>query len=88
MECISRTPTLLPQVARGCRPLQAVREREHAQADAAREQAGLAHEQAEQIRLDRRHQATGSQPLCSRKGRALTGFDGFLQLTATIVILG
>ena len=34
--------------------LHAVREREHAQADAAREQVCLAHEQAEQIRLDRR----------------------------------
>src|SRR5258708_4652907 len=39
--------------------LQAVREREHAQADAAREQAGLAREQAEQIRLDRRRSLQG-----------------------------
>ena len=39
--------------------LQAVRERESAQADAAREQAGLAHEQAEQIRLDRRRSLQG-----------------------------
>lgn len=34
--------------------LQAVRDRERAQADAARAQEGLAHEQAEQIRLARR----------------------------------
>jgi hypothetical protein len=39
--------------------LQAVRERESAQADAAREQAGLAREQAEQIRLDRRRSLQG-----------------------------
>jgi len=42
--------------------LQAVRDREHAQADAAREQAGLAHEQAEQIRLDRRRSLLGWSP--------------------------
>lgn len=42
--------------------LQAVRERESAQADAAREQAGLAHEQAEQIRLDRRRSLQGWSP--------------------------
>lgn len=39
--------------------LQAVRDKENAQADAAREQAGLAHEQAEQIRLDRRRYLSG-----------------------------
>jgi len=39
--------------------LQAVRDRENAQADAAREQAALAHEQAEQIRLDRRRYLSG-----------------------------
>jgi len=39
--------------------LQAVRERESAQADVAREQAGLAREQAEQIRLDRRRSLQG-----------------------------
>ncbi len=39
--------------------LQAVRERESAQADAAREQAGLTHEQAEQIRLDRHRSLQG-----------------------------
>jgi hypothetical protein len=39
--------------------LQAVREREHAQTDQAREQAELAREQAEQIRLDRRRRLLG-----------------------------
>jgi len=39
--------------------LQALRERESAQTDAAREQADLAHEQAEQIRLDRRRSLQG-----------------------------
>jgi len=39
--------------------LQAVREHESAQADAAREHAALAREQAEQIRLDRRRSLQG-----------------------------
>ena len=42
--------------------LQAVRDRENAQADAAREQATLAYEQAEQIRLDRRRSLYGWSP--------------------------
>lgn len=42
--------------------LQAVKDREHAQAEAAREQAGLAREQAEQIRLDRRRRLYGWSP--------------------------
>lgn len=39
--------------------LQAVQDREHAQAEAAREQADLAREQAGQIRLDRRRRLHG-----------------------------
>ena len=39
--------------------LQAVREREHAQAEQAREQAELAREQSAQIRLDRRRRLQG-----------------------------
>jgi hypothetical protein len=39
--------------------LHAVRDRENAQAEAAREQAALAHEQTEQIRLDRRRSLEG-----------------------------
>ena len=39
--------------------LQAIREREHAQAEAAREQGDLAHEQAEQIRLERHRSLEG-----------------------------
>jgi hypothetical protein len=42
--------------------LQAVRDRERAQAQAAREQADLAHEQTEQIRLDRRRSLLGWSP--------------------------
>jgi len=39
--------------------LQAVQDREHAQAEQAREQAELAREQTEQIRLDRRRRLLG-----------------------------